>query len=461
MEHGTGPTYNDHRDYDYLPSMHPLIYAGIQAPPVFPDTYITDADDGQPNQNAVDVYFTPSVEPMPFGCTNECTAQLAFDAAGGLIIFRPDAVEAITHANALGGYDVRLSLMAGVNQLKWLGAIFNVYDTGPLDYFDTFRLAQLSGGIEKRSLSVGFPWFPSWEYAAQNGVFVMPMPTPDEIIAITKNIRAFGWHNPKLGGWVQENGVPVYRCKSWQGLSVGRRGYIAYTRETINVVMALVGTVAFTGTRMTIDKPVTVNLNLMEKIASYMRNLLGYSYGGFITPSWLKKLGDFLSFIFIPKTPLVVDHMVVNPPAPQPSNVQTPIIVKPEPSISMQNTPFSAKIVAWAKAIQTGEGATPASNNPGNLKYSSLTASWGATQGRAATDGGHLCQFATPNAGMDALCNFLVLGCKDELAAFHSPAARTLQGFTEIYAGNPPQGYITRIAATIGVPLNTPIASFL
>jgi hypothetical protein len=99
--------------------------------------------------------------------------------------------------------------------------------------------------------------------------------------------------------------------------------------------------------------------------------------------------------------------------------------------------------------------------NPGNLKYSTLTASWGAQKGPAASDGGFLCQFANDNAGQTALCNFLVLGCEDELIAFHAPEARTLAGFTTIYAGNPPEGYITRIEEALGVPGTTQISTFL
>ena len=74
---------------------------------------------------------------------------------------------------------------------------------------------------------------------------------------------------------------------------------------------------------------------------------------------------------------------------------------------------------------------------------------------------GHLCQFAALSAGQSALCNFLVLGCEDELIAFHAPGARTLGGFTRIYAGNPPQGYIYAIAAQLNEPLDAQISTFL
>ena len=128
-----------------------------------------------------------------------------------------------------------------------------------------------------------------------------------------------------------------------------------------------------------------------------------------------------------------------------------------EPAAPTSRLPL--RITLWASLIAKGEGANPASNNPGNLKYSSLTASWGATHGHPALDGGYLCQFATPEAGMNALCNFLVLGCEDQLAAFHN--ARTLEAFTKVYAGNPPQGYIDAIVQGMGGDPNVQISTFL
>lgn len=117
------------------------------------------------------------------------------------------------------------------------------------------------------------------------------------------------------------------------------------------------------------------------------------------------------------------------------------------------------KIYKWAKAIEHWEGASPLMNNPGNMKYSNLTASWGATQGRKAGDGGFFCQFPIYEMGFNALCNFLTLGAKNQLSSYHN--ARTLEAFTKIYAGNPPQGYINGIAGIIGVSLDTNIATFL
>lgn len=118
-----------------------------------------------------------------------------------------------------------------------------------------------------------------------------------------------------------------------------------------------------------------------------------------------------------------------------------------------------AKITAWANAIALEEGARKDLNNPGDLKVSTLTKSWGATNGFQASDGGWIAKFPTYQSGFDALCNFLTLGAENELLAYHQ--TRTLQSFMKIYAGNPPQGYIEGVAKAIGCSLDTDISSFL
>lgn len=136
----------------------------------------------------------------------------------------------------------------------------------------------------------------------------------------------------------------------------------------------------------------------------------------------------------------------------------SPVIISPT---NMNTSMYSKhpKIVEWANAIAKWEGAKPVLNNPGNLKYSTLTASWGGRVANSALDGGSFCQFATYEIGFQALCNFLTLGAEDELKAFHQ--ARTLEAFTKIYAGNPPQGYIDGIAHILGVPTSIDISTFL
>lgn len=152
------------------------------------------------------------------------------------------------------------------------------------------------------------------------------------------------------------------------------------------------------------------------------------------------------------------------PFAPTPDPIEPPEPpITPTPPMPPPPTPskYPSLIIKWAQAIAIGEGAAPASHNPGNLKLTNLTASWGATKGRPATDGGFLCQFPNDQMGEDALCNFLMLGAANDLIAFHAPAARTLAGFTKIYAGNPPQGYIDAIVKYMGVSPDAQISDFL
>ena len=144
-----------------------------------------------------------------------------------------------------------------------------------------------------------------------------------------------------------------------------------------------------------------------------------------------------------------------------PASVPSPAAPIPPVAPKLPDTaPFAPMVVKWAGAIKIWEGARVSSNNPGNLKYSSLTARWGGTKGRPATDGGFFCQFATPQAGMDALCRFLTLGAKGELI-ISKPRPCTLERFMIKYAGNPPRNYIVQIAKILDVPLTVDIATFL
>jgi hypothetical protein len=161
------------------------------------------------------------------------------------------------------------------------------------------------------------------------------------------------------------------------------------------------------------------------------------------------------------KEPMNTDNEnpVFPPENPSPSVLPNPVVETHVPPVQPREIPFPPMIEKWANAIALWEGAKPSSNNEGNLKYGTLTASWGATKGRAAADGGFFCQFATPEAGHKALCNFLILGCENQLLAFHK--ARTFEAFTKVYAGNPPQNYINQIAKLVGVSLSTDISTFL
>jgi hypothetical protein len=59
-----------------------------------------------------------------------------------------------------------------------------------------------------------------------------------------------------------------------------------------------------------------------------------------------------------------------------------------EPVVVPPTAKPASRIHLWALAISVQEGAKKELNNPGNLKVSTLTKSWGAANGFQAEDGG-------------------------------------------------------------------------
>lgn len=141
---------------------------------------------------------------------------------------------------------------------------------------------------------------------------------------------------------------------------------------------------------------------------------------------------------------------------PQASSVasSTPLVANPISSMT--------KIERWALGIQIAEGWSDnpmtrswRNENPGNMKYSSLTASLGAT----GKDSDNFCIFPNYQTGHNALCQFLTLAAKDMLKDYHS--SRTLDKFTSIYAHPQSGAYVEKVAQTIGCSTTTDISSLL
>lgn len=266
IRHGTRPSKIDHRDYDFLKS-HKL--GGIDfSQGDFKDEYFADAGLTMPNQGAIDTEFSPPTPIEDYGCTNFAQADLATDLTK--TIHNPNDIEAITHANAKGGLDIRESLDAA-RELGWFKQYFNIKTNGRVDPFDAFRVSQMMGidAGESRSITWGTPWFPSWEKAAQAGQSIMPMPTEMEIYTA----NALPWHDSKLDGWTNINGRLVYRNKSWQGNMIGDRGFLYFPREVINMVMTIRGTVGYMGTLQYVE-PERIDTTTIEWLISAIRNLL-------------------------------------------------------------------------------------------------------------------------------------------------------------------------------------------
>ncbi len=138
---------------------------------------------------------------------------------------------------------------------------------------------------------------------------------------------------------------------------------------------------------------------------------------------------------------------------PQP--ILTPPVVPPV----LPPPPHLSKIPVWALAIQHAEGGKPQdrntrNHNPGNLKYTSYTASLGATP----TDG-NFCYFADYHTGFQALCQFLHDAATGKLHSY-SPGM-TLDAFTTVYASPPNANYINSVANALGVHITIQIKELL
>ena len=286
MKSGLKPNRPRHLNRDYIKSFHPQIYAGTANYPTFLPEFLTDDGRWMPDQNA---------DGEPEGCTNYAQSNLALNL--GEQTASPQELEAVTHANALGGLSIQMSLDAARKQLKWFTNTYQIHATGILDYFDAFRLAQASGGpLERRSISWGTPWFPSWEAFAQGNNFtinpdgsfttsastikriIMPPPSQAELDLLYTRPSAIPWHNSMLDGWLTIENTLVYRNKSWQGKNVGDNGFIYFPRDVINTVMTLKGTAAFTATDLEANAPQTIDISIVQKWLSYIRQWIGLPY---------------------------------------------------------------------------------------------------------------------------------------------------------------------------------------
>ncbi len=250
IKHGTRPTYPSRKDWDFHGTF------GSIAPAEFPPEYNTDAGLTNYNQNAMG---------LPYGCTDCTSADLSTDATQN--IKNPYDLEEVTHANALGGYDIRKSLDAAM-KMGWFSAYFNVR-SHQLDAFDTLRLAILSGGLELRSVSIGTPWYPIFETVGDDGRLNAPH---------TFDLTNATWHNYACKGWVEKDGQPYLKIKSWQGPTYADKGFCYMSRALYNSLMMVPGSAAFTATTIKPDTIVTVDMGPIQWLLVYLKTLLGYAY---------------------------------------------------------------------------------------------------------------------------------------------------------------------------------------
>src|ERR1700734_823105 len=239
IRHGTTPTKRDIRDYS-----RERTFGTVS---VFPDNFNVDAGLTMPNQELPDLQFTPPVPSLPYGCTDYTQSELCIDQDKKL--YNPIDLDNVTHANADHGCDMRVSLVAALTVYN-RAAYFNV-GASP-DAFDGIRSAIYAS---QSAVSIGTPWFTEW-FNTQQGI----IPT----IFVVTGLEP--WHNWKISGWKTINGVSYLCGKTWQGTNYGDQGWAYFSRETINAVMALAGTAAYT-LEPVLNAPVaTIEAGLYEKV---------------------------------------------------------------------------------------------------------------------------------------------------------------------------------------------------
>jgi hypothetical protein len=348
MEHKNGlkPLPYDRRDYD----LHKTF--GATAAPSIPDSYSVENGLWCPNQNIGGEVF--DLPPMPYGCTDYTQADACADEDKELR--NPLLLENVTHANARGGIDMRESLAAAKTVFNRT-AYFRVTPTYPLDFFDAIRLAMLSTKDERRSVSVGTPWYPVWNDPLRGGI--LPIPA-------NFSTAGLGWHNWKVAGWKTIGGAPYLICKVWAGPDYGDHGFVYMSRELANAVLNISGAAAFTLTKLKPTDVQTIDFSFVKWVVSYI--------------SWLFKT-DEPAPEQAPTPPMSPVEAPVAPPAP------------PTPA-----PPKQSLLEAFCLAIRTHEGwfagsRSQKNNNPGNCRYSSV--GYASIYGKVGKDAQGFAVFST------------------------------------------------------------------
>jgi hypothetical protein len=247
----TRPHTFDRRDYSFHRTKP--VYAAV-APALLENIeYNYDHQLTMYNQTiAVPPYYT---RPLFYGCTGMCATDICTDQDGSLYSpeYTYEQTCAIEGHAADQGCDIRNSLKslkvfppkvpgqsdadAAKNRR---GPYLNVDRAPNRDWFDSHRIALRANARTKTSISVGMPWFPSFQINSITGILVMP--TDTELTSVKANINVYPWHCVKISGEEIFDNTPYLCVKSWQGPNVGNKGWLYMSRECFNKAYDLWGT---------------------------------------------------------------------------------------------------------------------------------------------------------------------------------------------------------------------------
>mgnify|MGYP001561849912 CR=1 FL=1 len=290
MKSGTRPAIQDPRDYSFHRTF------GAVSPLEFPLEYNVDAGLTMPDQGA---------DQNPYSCTAYATTDLGTDQ--DKTIYSPEYTYMKTlYLQGLppdtNGSDIRPSLKSAkiygllpkintpidllgkgedftANQAHWpvdvdkisgllehrKGDYYNIYDDGKQDWFDDFRSALWLNRGDKRGICIGTPWM--WPSA--------PAGFLTEHFVYDGNPQSVAWHCWAIKGWTTIEGTPYLIGKPWLGKDYGANGWVYISRETLNKVMKIRGSVAFTQADATGRDIRTIQLGIIETILLYLWRMLG------------------------------------------------------------------------------------------------------------------------------------------------------------------------------------------
>ena len=248
IQSGLKPIQKDKRDFDFHRTF------GTKAGGIFPDALNVDAGLTMPNQDLPNPQFMPEIPALPFGCTDYTSSELCIDEDKKL--YNPIDLDNVTHANADNGCDIRVSLGAALTVYN-REAYFAVTQVQGSDWFDSIRAAIYASN---RPVSIGTPWMDEWRTPVSG---VNP-------IGFTYT-GSEPWHNWKIPGW---NANTQLIGKTWQGTTYGDNGWGYWTRETINEVMEIPGTGAFTIAPILNATVQTVLIGDYEKVVADLEQML-------------------------------------------------------------------------------------------------------------------------------------------------------------------------------------------
>ncbi len=226
-----------------------------------------------PNQDASDDRFTPSLIPLPYGCTGETGS---FDAGiQDSALYNPQDLYESTPGNPGEGRDIRKVLKTLITRgpRRADGSFgpkrtnyFNVYPANKIDDFDAVRIALWINQEEKRGVWVGTWWYPQFAVPNPDGT----LPTP------SFNIDDATLHCHLLTGWKTINGEPYLEDISWQGMNYGDKGKVYFSRTEYNALINQPYTGAFTITKVGGQSVVTVGMQAyVDQLVAFIRNLFG------------------------------------------------------------------------------------------------------------------------------------------------------------------------------------------